>query len=269
MVSSEGESFPKLLKTFRRHEGLTQEAIANRLHFSVETISAWERGKRKPGHSQIPRLARLLRMDTQELTQSLYPGNNEDMVLESSGFQETHWQQSSLMQIFASQEECEPLIRREAQHAVHVRILTIRGGQYFLGEKSLLYNSLLRKRGAREITIQMLVLSPDSEHITEELAATLRHDSAERIRRNMRSVLNFLKDLMSDYQDFDVKCYQGTPIFKLLIFDNVMFVSSYAGGGPKNDQNAKMFRFAREGNPLFMGLESHFDQLWQSSSAPF
>ena len=51
----------------------------------------------------------------------------------------------------------------------------------------------------------------------------------------------------------------------MLLFDNVMFVSSFAGGGPKNDNNVKMLEMKREGNPLFIGIERYFDELSKRS----
>jgi len=44
-----------------------------------------------------------------------------------------------------------------------------------------------------------------------------------------------------------------------------MFVSSFAAGAPKNDENEKMLQITREGGPLFRGLEQHFDDLMKRS----
>jgi len=61
------ESFPERLKTYRRSMGLTQEELAKKWSYSLEAISAWERGKRNPGGQQIPRIAHLLGMTPEEL----------------------------------------------------------------------------------------------------------------------------------------------------------------------------------------------------------
>jgi hypothetical protein len=52
----------------------------------------------------------------------------------------------------------------------------------------------------------------------------------------------------------------------MLIFDRVMFVSSFTNGGPKNDRNAKMFLLNQQDNPLFGGFEQYFDDLWLKST---
>jgi GTP pyrophosphokinase len=88
--------------------------------------------------------------------------------------------------------------------------------------------------------IELLVLSPESSHITEDLAGELGHNSVERIRKNMRIARDNLNHLAEQNANFRVKWYDETPNFKILMFDDIMFVSSFAGGGPKNDRNAKM-----------------------------
>ena len=78
------ESFSEDLKAYRKTNGLTQTDLARRLDFSAETISAWERGIRKPNIQQIPHLARLLGVDVKELLQSinvdLHKGNGSKPV---------------------------------------------------------------------------------------------------------------------------------------------------------------------------------------------
>jgi len=163
---------------------------------------------------------------------------------------------------------CESQICDAFRTARTIKILTIRGEKYFLSSRSLLYDLYLSKKG-KDSAIKVLVLSPESNHITEELARNLHHDSAESTRRKMRIALENLKHMAEQNKNFEVRCYQETPIFKTLMFDGVMFVSSFAAdGGPKNDHNAKMYRITREGNSVFTGLEKHFDELWKRSVSP-
>jgi transcriptional regulator with XRE-family HTH domain len=260
------ESFPSFLKAYRKSNGLTQIELAELLGYSMETISAWERGKRTPHLLQIPRLARLLGIEAHELTQSLYPAGISS--LEEYTNQEPYTarlQQNSLVSVFSSQDECIQLIRHAVRHATKVKVLTIRGEKYFLGPQGILHN-LYSSKHSRASSVQVLVLSLDSDHVTEELAADIGHDSPERIREKMSSVHGYLKFLMSDNKNFEVRSYKEKPNFKMLIFDDVMFVSSFIKRIPKNDQNAKMFQLTREDNPLFMGLERHFDDLWSRSA---
>ena len=163
-----------------------------------------------------------------------------------------------------NQEACELYIQEAFISAKKAKILTIRGQKYFLSSKSLLYDVCLTKK-EKGYSVDVLVLSPNSRHITDDLAEDLGHNSAERIRRRMRLALDNLKDLAVENANFHVKCYDETPNFKILMFDNVMFVSSFAGGGPKNDRNVEMLEIKRDGNPLFTGLERYFDDLAKRS----
>jgi len=169
---------------------------------------------------------------------------------------------------FANQVACEAEICEAFRTARKVKILTIRGEKYFLSSRSLLYDLYLAKRG-KDATVDMLVLSPNADHITEALARKLGHDDAGYIKTKMRIALQNLRHLSETNDKFKVKCYSETPNFKILLFDDVMFVSSFGeGGGPKNDQNARMWQMTREGNPIFIGLEKHFDKLWECSVPP-
>jgi transcriptional regulator with XRE-family HTH domain len=111
------ESFPIALKAYRKSNGLTQEELARQLNYSVETISAWERGKRKPHPLQISRLAHLLGMDAQELNQHFYPSLLSIEEFKSDVPNNAHLQQNSLITIFSSQNECQRLISQESRHA--------------------------------------------------------------------------------------------------------------------------------------------------------
>lgn len=61
----------ELLRAYRKSMGWTQEQAAIHLNYSPETISAWERGKRKPSNQEIPKLARLLSVTPEQLARTL------------------------------------------------------------------------------------------------------------------------------------------------------------------------------------------------------
>lgn len=166
--------------------------------------------------------------------------------------------------VHPNQDACEASIKDAFSKARKVKILTIRGQQYFLSSRSLLYDLCLTKKD-KGFSIEVLVLSPESGHITEDLAGGLGHNSAERIRKKMRIAHDNLCHIAEINANFRVKWYDETPNFKILMFDDILFVSSFAGGGPKNDRNAKMLQIARDNNPLFLGFERYFDDLAKRS----
>ena len=173
--------------------------------------------------------------------------------------------QSNSIRVYPNQDVCEPHIRDAFRDARKVKMLTIRGDKYFLGSRSLLHEICLAKQ-EKGVSIKVLVLSSESGHITEELAGSLGHISAERTKRKMRIALDNLKHIAEQNRNFEVKCYNEAPNFKVLLFDDIMFVSAIIG--PKNDHNAKMWQITREEAPLFIGLERYFDDLWKHSVSP-
>jgi transcriptional regulator with XRE-family HTH domain len=68
------ESFPARLTKYRKSNGWTQKQIAKKWDVSPETISAWERGRRRPDIILVPKLASELGMDRDELLEYIYGG---------------------------------------------------------------------------------------------------------------------------------------------------------------------------------------------------
>lgn len=258
-------SFAELLKDHRANMGWTQKELARRWGYSINTISSWERGIRIPGIQQIPRLAELLKLHTDELAQHI---NSRHRVESGQEAQETKAQtpvQSEIFTVYLNQKACEDEIRAASVHARNIKILTIRGNKYFQGHLSILSHLCLPDM-TKDRLVQVLVLSPESDHITEELAVRLKHPSSEEIKVGMRFVFDYLKYISSRNAHFQLKYYTQTPNFKILLFDDIMFVSAFVTS--KNDDFARMFKMVREKNPLFAGFEKHFDVLWENSNVP-
>jgi transcriptional regulator with XRE-family HTH domain len=258
------ESFPERLKNYRKDNGLTQKQLAARWNVSPETISAWEGGRRKPPVQLVLTLTSELEMDKGELIEYI----SGDSIKSKEGVtQETDSvqleQNDLIIKKFPNQQWCEPNIRKEARLAKKIKVLTIRGDKYFVGTKSILRDVLEEENS----TVELLVLSPEARHITEELAIKLQHKSAEEIRQGMRDSLDHIMRLVRRFKKFQVKSYDEEPIFKILIFDDIMFVSSFAREIPKNDESAEMLMI-RGGNALFAGFEKFFDELSRRSFSP-
>jgi hypothetical protein len=219
--------------------------------------------KRKLTEQLIDHALDLKGNETEEEKKAFKTKILERVHLEGAGVQ---LRESSSVVEFINQEACETHIQEASHNAKKVKILTIRGEKYFLGPNSYLHHLCTSKR-AKDSIIEVLVLSPDTKHLTDDLAVNLDHESAEEIREKMRVVIQYLILLASKVRNFEVKCYDERPNFKILLFDDIMFVSSFAGGGPKNDHRAKMLQIVRDGNPLFVGFECMFDDLSRRSVA--
>ena len=67
----EKHSFAEHIKAYRIRLDYTQEEAAQALGYSKATVAAWESERRFPSHNEITRLASLLNVDQQTLTQSI------------------------------------------------------------------------------------------------------------------------------------------------------------------------------------------------------
>ena len=55
------------IKTLRREKGLSQEQFAQALHVTRQTVSAWERGLSRPGLDTLEAMARVLKVESEDL----------------------------------------------------------------------------------------------------------------------------------------------------------------------------------------------------------
>ena len=75
--------FSENLKILRKQKGLTQEALAIKLHITRQTISKWEKGLSVPDAEQLVRLAEVLEVPiAQLLGQKVADTTNENEVTE-------------------------------------------------------------------------------------------------------------------------------------------------------------------------------------------
>src|SRR5712692_2254617 len=83
-------SFSALLRRFRKayQYNCTQAEIAEKFGYSEETIRSWELGRRFPAHDEIPRLARLMGLDADEVQYAIQigRGNRAGTVLDIPQF---------------------------------------------------------------------------------------------------------------------------------------------------------------------------------------
>jgi len=75
--------FAACVRTYRKEQQWTQSEMAEKWGYSFETISAWERRKRTPSRSELPRLAQLLGMEEQELVSLVNPRKGQRQVGDS------------------------------------------------------------------------------------------------------------------------------------------------------------------------------------------
>jgi hypothetical protein len=163
--------------------------------------------------------------------------------------------------IFTNHLECEDEIIENFKAARRIKVLTARGGRYFM-VAGWFYDLLGEKQG-RNDQIQILVCSSESSHIDEELAQRLGYGSAEAVRDRMRTSLGHLGSLCRGFPNISVRVYAEKPLWNVLLFDDVMYVAPYVGHA--SHEKAAVLKFQRNDRSHFVGFEHHFDQLWSHS----
>jgi|SRR5690348_3679405 len=133
---------------------------------------------------------------------------------------------------FENQLACEDELVEHFRKAKTIKVLTIRGAHYFLGHRSL-FLDLCELKAGKGHSIELLVLAQDAAHLTDEHARSIGHASSSEVKTMMGNVFEYLKVIRKRNRNFIVKIYREEPIFKILLFDDVMFASAFVA--PKND----------------------------------
>lgn len=61
------KDFAERLRTTRRHAGLTQQQLADKIHYQKCSVQSWEQNRRKPSWEALVLLARALGVDVKFL----------------------------------------------------------------------------------------------------------------------------------------------------------------------------------------------------------
>lgn len=77
-------NFPEVLKDYRKARGLTQDRLAKEWNYSIDAISAWERGVRTPGGLEVPRIAELLGITPESLVEVINGGSGRSQKSRNS-----------------------------------------------------------------------------------------------------------------------------------------------------------------------------------------
>ncbi|HYB02027.1 MAG TPA: DUF5919 domain-containing protein [Ktedonobacteraceae bacterium] len=258
------EGFPERLKAFRKSMGWTQAELAKRWAYSFETISAWERGKRKPGVQEIPRIAHLLGTTSEELAQLIDLGPNSfySPRIHRLPFLETvqEWTDVSgtwgeLEQIYRDRTELNrafsyPRMFKNASDILAVGIsLNAIAMNY---SRSEIINSIINHNR----TYRLCFLDPKGVYCAErEREEEIPTGSLTELTRlniqNMEIIQNQLNKINPDgIEKLQLMTYDLPPRFNIYVVDDtLMTVQAYAYG---RGEDTPVFVLKRQsGNGLF------------------
>lgn len=262
------ENFPTLLKIYRKSMGWTQEELAQKWSYSFETISAWERGKRTPSNTEVPRLAKLLEMDSDKFAETIMGSREHSSPLRKPNETRTDWKASfetwgELQQIYRTRTEFNKDFSypRMFEHAQ-----TIFAAGISLNAIALTYSRdiLLQSIVEAHCTVQLCFLDPNGKRCAEREE---EENYPPRILSDLTSVNIFLmktlrnlieKTYSEQCQHLDIRVYDLTPRFNIYIVDdNLMTVQNYAYGRGEDTPTLLLKRKMKGGLFDFYAAAAH------------
>jgi transcriptional regulator with XRE-family HTH domain len=254
--------FPTLMRTYRKGMGWTQEEMAQKWSYSFETISAWERGKRRPGNHEIPRLAKLLGIKAEELAKIITSNRQGRTAVATPSASrskiQADWQTSfevwgEVQHIYRTRTEFNHDFSypRMFEHAHSILATGIS-----LNAIALAYSreALLKAIIEDQCSLQLCFLDPGGKKCAER---EQEEGYPEGILSNLTSVNIHLMKVLHDqikktHPDYcshiEIRTYDLTPRFNIYVVDDtLMTVQSYGYGRGEDTPTLVLKRKAKGG----------------------
>ena len=228
--------FADIVREYRKSMQWTQGEAAEKWGYSVDTISAWERRKRKPSNQEIPRLARYLGMQDEELAECIKHEGNKTPMHSNAMLENAFATWGELQHIYRNRSEFNRefsynKIFENARHVLAVGIGLNAIAQNY--SKADIIDSITE----RECQYQLCFLEPDCQ-------SCLRRENEEGYeegfisdltRLNIKNMFNVVRQLRKKDDPFkgllEIRTYDFSPRFNIYIVDDsLMTVQWYAYG---------------------------------------
>lgn len=251
-------NFPELVRIYRKSMGLSQQELAKRWNYSFETISAWERGKRSPNNKEVPRLARFMDMDAEELVQCININRNKVDGEEELAREEVkrEWTKAFEMwgevrgiyrnRIDFNRDFSYPRMFENAQTIFAVGI-SLNAVTLNYSHEAIVESITQKKR-----VYQLCFLNPTGKYCAvreqeENYPEGFLADLTRLNMHHMEVVRNRLKIIDPQHvEQLQVKTYDMLPRFNIYIVDNsLMTVQCYAYG---RGEETPLFVLVHQGN---------------------
>jgi len=252
--------FSTLLRTYRKSMGWTQEEMSQKWSYSFETISAWERGKRTPSNQEIPRLAKFLEKNAEELANTITNSRSQPLKrnLQNSNSTQTTWKTSfetwgEFQQIYRTRTE----FNRDFSYAKMFEDAqeSILATGISLNTIALTYSrdDLTEAITRRNCTIQLCFLDPNGKRCLEREEEENYTDRTLSNLTNvnimlMKTLFNQIKKTNPEYtNNFEIKTYDLTPRFNIYIVDDILMTVQSYGYGRGEDTPTLLLRRKTKG----------------------
>lgn len=247
--------FSTVLRAYRKSMGWTQEKMSEKWSYSFETISAWERGKRTPSNQEIPRLAKFLEMDAEELANTITKSRIQPLKRNprSDGSIQTTWKTSfetwgELQHIYRTRTE----FNRDFSYAKMFEDAqkTILAVGISLNAIALTYSrgDLMRTIVERNCTIQLCFLDPGGKRCAEREE---EENCVPRMLANLTSInISLMETLYNQIEqqhpeyakNIEIRSYDLTPRFNIYIVDDTLMTVQNYGYGRGEDTPTLLLR---------------------------
>ncbi len=230
-----GPNFADVLREYRKSMRWTQDEIAEKWGYSIDTISAWERNIRRPKMKDLSRLAKLLDMDHDTLKSSFSEarGSSRDELEHVRALKSSFDMWGDIQGIYKNRTEFNkhfsyPKLFEDAQHVIAVGISLNAIARNFDRE------SLLESIISQGCTYELCFLEPYSANCKErEVEEGYDEDTLSDLTRiNIRHMSRIRSALMKSHPDLGehliLKTYNLAPRFNIYIVGDFMTVQCYA-----------------------------------------
>jgi len=136
-------------------------------------------------------------------------------------------------------------------------------GRREFGIKDSLYYEILKKRvdSDDEIDVRILHIHPESDYVSRKRAEELGKPHFKWIQ-DIEYVRNQIEEASSESERVRICCHNEPFLWRLFIFDNVMFVSAYLHKS-KNDKKAPVYKIEEQNNnSLYAAFRNYYNFLW-------
>lgn len=172
---------------------------------------------------------------------------------------------------YANLDIAKPAIQAACKDSRGVKILSNKGLVFFGLDESII--SLAEAAEYTKLErLRILLLHPESRWINRGLMALRQYESLSDFKKELTSVHQIAESGMGkfakqlDLHNSGIKYHHSEPYFRMVITDDVAFVSTYAEHPSVQVRDLPVFAFHNEPGGLYGSLKRHFNDLWHNQS---
>jgi len=174
--------------------------------------------------------------------------------------------------MYPNLEAAKKVICEDCLKSREIKILSNKGGEFFGNDGSIISNSNSKKYTNLE-QLKIILLSPQSKWLNRGLIALRNgYDTIEDFKKELRDGHTSLENRMKRFlkntgvSKSGIKYHKGEPLFRFIMTETSVFVSSYAENHEIKVKDLPVFEYKNEMGSMYGALKRHFDDLWKNNS---